>query len=121
MGIITEMNLLLQANIPQWIAKLQRLGPRGRERIEWAAAKAVPKNLRIHGPRRPPLGEPSASQRRWKAQDFVLRVDRVKGAPKESTSGDPRVQQLGRTFSDEFAVIREKYRILHKPPCTIAC
>jgi len=83
--------------------------------------KAAPKNLRIHGPGRPPVGEPSTSQGRCKAQDSVLRVDGVKGAPKESASEDPRVQQLGRTFSDEFAVIREKYRMLHKSPSVYYC
>lgn len=118
MGIITEMNSLLQTKIPQWITKLQQLGPlcvvvsRGHEKVKWAATKTLSKNLRMHDLGRSLLGEFSTSQRRCKAQESVLRVDRAKGAPKEFASEDPRVRQLGRTLSDEFAVIREKYRTI---------
>ncbi|PUU74122.1 hypothetical protein B9Z19DRAFT_483769 [Tuber borchii] len=121
MGIITEMNSLLQTKIPQWTTKLQQLGPlcgvipRGYEKVKWAAMKTVSKNLRMHGLGRSLLCEFSISQRRCKAQESVLRVDRAKGAPKEYASEDPRVRQLGRTLSDEFAVIREKYQTPKNP------
>lgn len=122
------MNSLLQTKIPQRITKLQQqLGPlcgvipRGHEKVKWAATKTVSKNLRMHDLGRSLLSEFSTSQRRCKAQESVLRVDRAKGALKELTSEDPRVRQLGRTLSDEFAVIREKYRILHKPPSVSCC
>ena len=122
MGIITEMNSLLQTKIPQWITKLQQLGPlcgvipRGHEKVKWAATKTVSKNLRMHDLGRSLLGEFSTSQRGCGAQESVLRVDRAKGAPEGVASEDPRVRQLGRTLSDEFAVIREKYRMLYKHP-----
>src|SRR5437588_8913635 len=106
MGIVTEMNLLLQTKIPQRIAKPQQLSsicgviPRGREKAS--------RDLQIHDPGRPPPGESPAIQRGRKTQESV---DKVKEGPKEFASEDPRVRQLGRTLSDEFAVIREKYSI----------
>ncbi|PWW75623.1 alpha/beta-hydrolase [Tuber magnatum] len=125
MGIVTEMNLLLRAKIPQQIAKLQQLGSlcgatptgRGCEQVKWAAAEIVSKDPQMHDLGGSLLGEFSTIWGRRETQESVrvLRVDKAKGGPKGFASGDPRTRQLGRTLSDEFAVIRKKYRTPTNP------
>ncbi|KAG0138069.1 hypothetical protein HOY82DRAFT_476642 [Tuber indicum] len=107
------MGLLVQTKIPQRIAKPQQLGSLGR--IISRGREKVLKNLKMRDLGRSLLGEFSAIRRRRETRESVLHVNRAKEGSKEFASDDPRARQLGRTLSDEFAVIKEKYRAPDNP------